>query len=172
MVDPLLALCAILRALPSGLPADSAALGAGLAALQAAPPRGWSETRVDLPNGERIVCLKGRGGDELSLVLDAAGRPRLATWMDPAELPLVFDVADGAFRAEGLEAPFRMELGSALAGLWEPKGPSCCGVPLEADACFCPQCGKRVRPVACSRCGAAIQPEERFCGACGAPVGT
>jgi uncharacterized OB-fold protein len=46
------------------------------------------------------------------------------------------------------------------------------GTPREADAAFCPQCGRRLgrAPGYCARCGTAMEPDGRYCNHCGARV--
>jgi DNA-directed RNA polymerase subunit RPC12/RpoP len=46
------------------------------------------------------------------------------------------------------------------------------GTPPEADAVFCPHCGKRLggAPGYCVRCGTALEDDARYCNRCGARV--
>jgi len=55
--------------------------------------------------------------------------------------------------------------------LLTPKCPEH-GTPREADAVFCPECGRRLgkAPGYCARCGTALENDARYCNACGARV--
>jgi len=55
--------------------------------------------------------------------------------------------------------------------LLTPKCPEH-GTPREADAVFCPECGRRLgkAPGYCARCGTTLESDARYCNACGARV--
>ena len=47
-----------------------------------------------------------------------------------------------------------------------------CGLPVSADARFCPHCGHQILVMRqCAMCGKNLGPKAKFCPACGAPAG-
>ena len=48
-----------------------------------------------------------------------------------------------------------------------------CGIEVDADARFCPNCGHQILLLRqCSKCGKNLSPKARFCPACGTPAGS
>ncbi|MBU2488091.1 MAG: zinc-ribbon domain-containing protein, partial [Proteobacteria bacterium] len=46
-----------------------------------------------------------------------------------------------------------------------------CGLPINADAKFCPYCGHQILVFQqCLRCGKNLAPSAKFCSRCGTPV--
>ncbi len=47
-----------------------------------------------------------------------------------------------------------------------------CGVPLAANAKFCPECGAKIKTAKhCPECGVKVQPGAKFCPECGTKLG-
>jgi predicted amidophosphoribosyltransferase len=47
-----------------------------------------------------------------------------------------------------------------------------CGVEVQQDFSFCPNCGIRMKQANCAACGQKVEPTWNTCAHCGSPLGT
>jgi membrane protease subunit (stomatin/prohibitin family) len=175
-LESLMDLPGLYREMAEGLEAeltrDLARYGLGLRELYINAITPPADVQQAIDDRSRLGAV---GGD-----LDRLMRMKAAMAMEKA--------AVGGGAAEG---GLGMGMGLLLPGLLAGAGPgfnasaretaeadhdgcSCpeCGLPVSADARFCPHCGHQILVMRqCAMCGKNLAPKAKFCPACGAPAG-
>ncbi|MBI5014043.1 MAG: SPFH domain-containing protein [Deltaproteobacteria bacterium] len=150
------------------LSADLAAYGLALQGLfinAITPP---AEVQQAIDDRSRLGAV-GQNLQELLQMKMAMALEKAAAGSGQAEAGIALGLG---MMVPGLLAGVAQGVGAGGAKAGVPAACPECGLPVEAEARFCPHCGGQILALRrCGACGQPLPPQARFCSGCGAAAG-